>query len=53
MDEGDRENQRTSEAADEPENQTRAASLQRALGLALIALLILLFVLLRRRWSSL
>jgi hypothetical protein len=31
--------------------QTRAA-LQRALGLALIALLILLFVFLRRRWSG-
>ncbi|MFI5106412.1 MAG: hypothetical protein ACHP79_15930 [Terriglobales bacterium] len=53
MDEGDRESQRTCEAAGEPEDQSRAASLQRALGLALIALLILLFVFLRRRWSSL
>jgi hypothetical protein len=40
------------ESPQEDTNQTRAASLQRALGLALIALLILLFVFLRRRWSS-
>jgi hypothetical protein len=35
-----------------PDNSTARASLQRSLGLALIALLILLFVFLRRRWGS-
>jgi hypothetical protein len=53
MREGDRENQHTGETPEKLENQTRSASLQRALGLALIALLVLLFVFLRRRWGSL